>query len=145
LTMSSRARSGESSQADSTIAEKSDKDLVRSVFSIKRPKSREQREPKAAPITQAPRRPRTADSPRSNISDTTLSPGKSQRRKSFVGQSIHNLRKSVTDTIAKSRPKPSALTPSTSLLGPWKYDVSLLPPSPTLPSPPSAASDSRRP
>jgi hypothetical protein len=134
----------ESSQVESTIVE-SGRDVVRSTFSVIRPERREHRERKGVLTARGPRRPRTADQPRPMTSDSTSSSqGKSQRRKSFVGQSFHNLRKSVTDTVTKGRSRTSTTPPSSPGLLPGKYDISQLPPSPTLPLPPFTASDFNR-
>jgi len=130
-----------------TVVEEGDRDVTNPSFSIVRAQRRERRESKDALTIQSPRRPRTADPPRPKTSDSisNSSPRKSERRKSFVAQSLHNLRKSVTDTIIKTRPKPPATTSSTvSLPISSNYDVSQLPPSPTIPFSvrPSTASDS---
>jgi hypothetical protein len=130
-----------------TVVEEGDRDVTDPSFSIVRAQRRERRESKDALTIQSPRRPRTADPPRPKTSDSisNSSPRRSERRKSFVAQSLHNLRKSVTDTIIKARPKSPATTSSTvSLPISSNYDVSQLPPSPTIlfPVRPSTASDS---
>ena len=130
-----------------TVVEEGDRDVTNPSFSIVRAQRRERRESKDALTIQSPRRPRTADPPRPKTSDSisNSSPRRSERRKSFVAQSLHNLRKSVTDTIIRTRPKSPATTSSTvSLPISSNYDVSQLPPSPTIPFPvrPSTASDS---
>ena len=137
--------SGDASPAVSTVAEESDSDVLPSIFSVTRPKRRDRRGSNDEPAVHTPRRPRTADSPRPKTSDSVnSSQGRSPRRKSFVGQSFYNLRKSVADSITKARPKSPAMASSTSLVIPWRHDVSQLPPSPTLPSPfpPSPMSES---
>lgn len=91
---------------------------------------------KATQSLTAPSTPNTVEPPRTRSRDREdpVTPHVTgRRRKSFVGQSLHSLRKSLTETISKARPK-SPKASSNSLSIPSGFDASHLPPSPTLPT-----------
>jgi hypothetical protein len=129
---------------ESTVNEMRNRDIAKPTFTVQRPKRREQGHAKDALAIRTPQRPSTADPPRPRTSDSTASSqGKSQRRKSYMGQSIHNMRKSVTDAI-KGRPRSSGVAAAHPALISRTHNASQFPPSPTLPLSPSSTLDPHR-
>lgn len=100
-------------------------------------------QPRSSPVN--PPRPNTANAPRastlnapqsSSAPNSTEFQGRSQRRKSFVGQSLQsfqNFRKSISKSRSSKSPADLTLT-SFPVAMHSQFDASQLPPSPSLPS-----------